>query len=298
MQHDSSEEKPAQGVAGKDGQTVELDLTEVVLVVWRGWRWVLAGTILSTLLGIAYALSAQEEYQATAIVAPRERQSGSAAMLSRLGGLSGLVAAEMGVGVGNLEWLEVIAGNGDLAESVVEMHDLVKIICDDQWDHEAKRWKTRKGAPVPNVRTAAQRLRRDMLSVSADQRRGVLTLSMVAPDSVLARDLAQWYLDALAVHIGNHVRNDSEANIRFLETRLKDVGDPLLREKIQAIIASEVERAMLASHSPFQVLRQPLVPLQRKWPKRKLVVMVAALVGFGLSCLLVIVRAAPSGGRL
>lgn len=297
MQHEYNRGESNQGVAHRDGQTLGLELSEIFLVVWRSWQWILVGTILSMLLGMAYALCAQEAYQATAIIAPRERQSGSAAMLSRLGGLGGIVAAEVGVGVGNLEWLGVIARNGDLAESVVQSHDLVKVIFEDQWDREGKRWKTRKGGSVPTVRAAAQRLREGMLTASVDARKGILTLSLVAPDSLLARDLAQWYLEALALYIGNQVRNDAESNIEFLETRLKGVSDPLLRDKIQGIIANEVERAMLASHSPFQVLRHPVVPLERKWPKRKLVVMVAALIGFGLSCILAIVRRAATGGR-
>jgi uncharacterized protein involved in exopolysaccharide biosynthesis len=56
-------------------------------------------------------------------------------------------------------------------------------------------------------------------------------------------------------------------------------GDPFLREKIQSLIALQIEKSMLVRSQAFDVLKQPLPPLHRSSPKRKRIVFLSFMFG-------------------
>jgi LPS O-antigen subunit length determinant protein (WzzB/FepE family) len=59
--------------------------------------------------------------------------------------------------------------------------------------------------------------------------------------------------------------------------------DPVLQEKISDLISYEIEKSMLASSTAFDVLEKPVVPLLRKSPKRKQILILSVLIGLVLS---------------
>lgn len=65
---------------------------------------------------------------------------------------------------------------------------------------------------------------------------------------------------------------NAKENIENLEHQLVTIGDPLLREKIQTLIADEIEKTMVVSKEAFRVVDP--VYLQKTFREKKLYPMV------------------------
>jgi hypothetical protein len=72
------------------------------------------------------------------------------------------------------------------------------------------------------------------------------------------------------LYIKSDVQSDAQNNITLLENQLSTISNPLLREKIQELIAQEVERKILISNSAYNLIDPPLRGMnfkeKRKYP--------------------------------
>ena len=266
------------------------DLIRLGALLWKS-KWLLAaGTLLAALAGVVVAMTTAPVYEARAIIAQKEadKDAGTGGMLSRLGGLSGLVGSRLGVGGGSLNRIEVILRSHELADSVMARHNLMPRLCSKQWDAGSGTWKLKNGALPPDPRRASETLRLSMMNIAVDQVKGIIVLGSRAPDSILARDLIVYYLEALNDRLLEDVKRDAEINRAYLETQLGSTPDPMMKEKLYTLISYEIEKYMLVSTKSIDVLEQPAIPLERSAPRRKKIVLTALCLGFLVS----------AGGRL
>jgi hypothetical protein len=264
---------------------VEADPTilDLLLQLWDRRLWIGAGTAMVTALGVVYAIFAKPQYYSEAIIMPKEsRKSGAMpAMFSQLGGFGGAVAAELGLGNVSLGRLELVAKSREVTEEVVVENDLLPVIFEGDWDPASKKWK--RGGKVPTIRKGVDEIRRSNLRVVSNPKQGTLKIGVAFRDSTWAKRFAEYYLASLNEKIRRDVILETRGNQDFLTEQLGKAIDPLIREKIQNLIALEIERSMLASTSSFDIIEKPVVPSERIKPKRKLIVILSSVSGFLLS---------------
>jgi uncharacterized protein involved in exopolysaccharide biosynthesis len=258
----------------------EIDLVSVFANLWDHRKYILAGTALTALLGLVYALIATPVYNSQAILGLKEREGSDGGRLSQLGGVGGLFASQLGGGT-SLDRLEVILRSRELASEVITENDLLPALYPKAWDWQRGEWKEKKTAPT--VRNAAERLKGDMLRVTSDIKKGLITVSIDAADPVLAKRLVDYYLTGLNARVRSYAMANAEANRLYLEKQMARTVDPVLQEKISDLISYEIEKSMLASSTAFDVLEKPVVPLLRKSPKRKQILILSVLIGLVLS---------------
>lgn len=258
-------------------------LFDLILIAWDRRIWIAGGTLLMALCGLAYGILAQPEYYAEAVISPKESRKGGGvpAMFTQMGGLGGILAAEMGMNGVTLGRLELVAKSRELTEEVVSGYGLLPVLFDEAWDPEAKDW--RRGEAIPTARKGVDLLRKGILRVVADPKQGTLRIGIAFKDSTWAKRMADHYLEALNAQIRNNVIAETRQNQEFLTGQLGLAMDPLIREKIQNLIALEIERSMLASTRSFDIIEKPVVPSIRTKPKRKLILIVSAMAGFLMS---------------
>jgi hypothetical protein len=104
------------------------------------------------------------------------------------------------------------------------------------------------------------------------------------------------YLDFLDLYIRTNVQTEANENVAYLNTRLDSIADPLLREKVLGIIATEFEKAMVMSKKAFKVLDSPYRTYEFK--QRKLFPMVFGAGVFFWSLLTVVLLHAFSSSAL
>ena len=113
-----------------------------------------------------------------------------------------------------------------------------------------------------------------------------MTITIKSKDSLLTVTLANDYIQFLNDYIKNNVQEDAKENVQYLETQLNGISDPLLREKLQSLIASEIEKQMVVSKEAFRIVDP--VFLSKQFKEKGLYPKVFAAGLFFMSCLFVI----------
>lgn len=255
-------------------------LFESLSYLWR-WKYLfLAGMLVFGALGLGYGLLATPVYKADALIAPPEvsGRPGAGALLSQLGGLGGMMASQIGFGNNGLDRMEILLTSRELNEKLIRDHDLLPELFPKLWDRKSKAWKAGVDTSLL-LRRGIEIMRTGVLDVSTNPKKNVLTITASFRDSVMAASIVEFYLKTLNERIRSGVIADAEANRKFIEDQLATTLDPLLREKLQQLMSTEIEKSMLVSSKSFDVLEKPTMPLFRSKPNKKAIFIMSLLLG-------------------
>lgn len=261
----------------------EKGLDEYLLDVWKRKWWVLGFTLLFLVAGIVKAAISEPIFESKAVIASKEgQQQGPASMLSQLGGLGGLAAFQLGIGSGHHDHLVIILQSREFLERVIREHGLLPGLFPEKWDAERKRWKDPDSSRWPTPQAGAGRLAKS-LKVESVKRKNVIEIRSEAGSPGLARSLVSNSLVTFNGYLRERALVKTRSNMDFLENQSRQAVDPMLQEKIQNLLAMEIEKAMLMHSSGFDVLQEAYLPLGPSRPDRRLIVLGFFLVGLVLS---------------
>ena len=252
-----------------------------------GRRYVAAATILAFLASVWSAIMTPKTYEASAVIAPK-KATGGTGVLSQLGGLGGMISSQMGLANTGNERLAFTLSTREVIGRVITEQNLMPKLYPDLWDATKGNWKNPDSTRRPSIREAIENVREKVLYVVINPKRELVNLSVVLRDSAAVAPAAGSFLSALNESIRGRIRKDAEANRIYLEEQLSVTSDPLLREKLQSLIGSEIEKAMIVGSWAFDVLESPVPPLIKRGPNRKRIVAMATSVGFFGSIILVV----------
>ncbi len=270
----------------------DLDLAHFFSIIWTSRYFITICTTVTIILGVIYAFLATPVYYSHATITLKDagKGVGASGILSQLGGVGGMVSSQLGLNNTSLDKMEVILRGHELAEAVITNNDLLPILFHKLWNARTKSWKTKDESEIPTLRGGEKVLRENVLSVSLDLKKGMINFGVNLYDSLLAKNIVDYYLVELNRKIHDDVIRESETNQEFLNKQLNNAVDPILREKILEIIGMEIEKSMLATSQSFEILDKPVVPMERSKPQRKSVVIVSFLLGVILSISIVFLR--------
>jgi uncharacterized protein involved in exopolysaccharide biosynthesis len=253
-------------------QAVRILLTLAYL--WRRKHWLALGTVAATVAGVIYASFAPQVFVAKAVIYPKEISANTEKPL--LGG--GLAALSPLMGTSHLNRVEILLNSRALSAQAILGNDLLPLLFPERWDSGQKKWSGGK----PSIDEGVGVLQ-GKLSTKVDVYKMVVEVAVRADDPRRALRILKAYLKALNERLKEGVVRDAVANKNFLEGQLARTYDPSTKEKIQQLIINQVETTMLLNANAFEVLDGPEAPPGRESPKRKRVVLTAALLGFILS---------------
>lgn len=266
----------------------EINLLEYIYAIVKH-KWLIFGvTALGLIGGYIAARVKGPTWVAEVVIAPKEAESQKAPNLSSLGAFGGLVASQLNMGGdASLDKIETLLDSRDFNARLVEKYSLLPQVYKykwpksfkENWDSTANTWK--KTFREPHRLDVGNTVKGTFLKKTTKENK--MTLEISSRDSALSQTLAEAYLAFLDDDIKSSVRNDAKENVSYLERQLVTIGDPLLREKIQTLIADEIEKTMVVSKEAFRVVDP--VYLQRKFKEKKLYPMV---FGAGLFFMVVV----------
>lgn len=261
----------------------EIDMIRLLFAFWKYRYWIIGCTFVVTLIGVLYALLATPIYYSQATISLKEtgKGGGAAQIFSQLGGMGGMVAAQLGMGNTNLDKMEIILKGHELAESVIVKNGLMPVLFPKARDVKKGAWKDSTKAPT--VRDGIKKLQEGVLAVRLDVKKNVIKIGAYLPDSLLAKQMVDFYLAELNERIRTDVMREAENNRDYLEKQVRNTGDPVLVEKIQNMISFEIEKYMLVSSQAFEVLERPVVPMEKIKPRRKMIAVVSLFLGIFIS---------------
>jgi len=289
----------------------EIDLYELFLILLKRKKIIFLITFLGCFLGICIALFSPNIYRAQAIIMPTETPKmpnlGALGTLGQLAGLSIPVSA-------NTAELITLLKADHVREEMIKKYNLLPILFPDRWDPIHKKWKppeqgffsiikkvlffpknlfsilaeklhktsytkkeTKENPFAPTIDDALRKLN-SIYSISQDKKLGTIVVSADFYDPELSAWLVKILLQTLKDYISREAIITAEKNLEILKKELPKVGDPLLRQKLQELIAKNIETKVMAKVNRefvFKILEPPRPPDRRFKPKRTLIVMVS-----------------------
>lgn len=269
-----------------------LDIYAIAALLWLRKWWILSATAALVAAGTAYALLSAPYYHADAILAPKQQQgAGGGGLLSQLSGMGGYLASQLG-GNANMARLEILLKSDELALAVATEGGYVPELFPKRWDDSAKGW--RKGSQPPNEGEIVEVIHGGMLEVASNVEKSTITIGINAARPELAARMAETFLRILNKRIRMDIRAESDSNRKYLEGQLGSSYDPMIREKIQNLIAAEIEKGMIMGSNTFDVLTHPRIPTEKAGPNRKAIVILSFLLGLFGSVFLVLLASVRS----
>jgi uncharacterized protein involved in exopolysaccharide biosynthesis len=261
----------------------EINLLDYFIVLFKH-KWLIIGMVfLAGLAAVFFSLSMINIYRSEATIIPRqEEKSATPPSIAILRGLGGMAEELAGLGSGgSLDKFEVVLKSRYLSQRIVDKYKLMPRLFEKDWDAEKKAWLIN---PAPTVQDAYKALMA-MLTVSRNRKSDVMTIKFDNKDPNFAKEMAAHYLTELSETLREETLKDAKENQRFLRRQLEQTPDTLMKEKISAMLAREIEKEIFAraqTYYSFQVLDPPFVPdLDKKVkPKRALICILSVTVAF------------------
>jgi uncharacterized protein involved in exopolysaccharide biosynthesis len=261
----------------------EINLLDYFIVLFKH-KWLIIGLVfLAGLAAVFVSLRMTNIYRSEATIIPRqEEKSATPPSIAILRGLGGMAEELAGLGSGgSLDKFQVVLKSRFLSQRIVDKYKLMPRLFEKDWDSEKKAWLIN---PAPTFQDAYNDLM-DMLTVSRDRKSEVMTIKFDHKDPHFAKEMADHYLTELSETLREETLKDAKENQHFLRRQLEQTPDTLMKEKISAMLAREIEKEIFAraqTYYSFQVLDPPFVPdLDKKVkPRRALICILSVTVAF------------------
>ncbi|OGJ86680.1 MAG: hypothetical protein A2268_13315 [Candidatus Raymondbacteria bacterium RifOxyA12_full_50_37] len=272
-------------VLSSDTKKDEIDLIQALILFWNYRSVIIAGTMFVSIIGLVYAFLATPIYHSNAVVAPKESQksNSASAVLSQLGGFGGSVASQLGLGNTNMDRIGIILQGRDLAQKVIEENRLMPILYADKWDTVKGKWNTEDTSSIPKLWQGIEKLRTIILKISIDDKKNVITIGADHKNPIMAKQIVDFYLTALNARLREDIVQESRRNQIYLTSQLHNAADPIIKDKIRDLVASEIEKSMLVSTQSIDIIEKTFVPNIKSRPKRKMILMTSFFLGLFFS---------------
>lgn len=273
----------------------EITIFDLWNIVWkRKWVWLTLGPIFGV-LGILYAKSQIDIYQAEVLLAPNAEEQSSGGFSSIAGQFSGF-ASMAGVN---------LSRSRDTATTIAILHSrkfltpfltedqTLKTLFKGQWDENSKQWtvsNSRRGSDNrPTDLEAYEKFTRGCLSVVENKKTGLVRISIQFTDPIIAAEWANKLVSNLNEHMRTSAQAASENNLSYLNKQLQTTKILEIREALYSLIESETQTAMLANAKEefaFKIIDPAIPPERRYKPNRMLIVVAFGFIGGFLGIIL------------
>lgn len=262
-------------------------------------KWFIGGvTCAFAVAAVIYSLLAAPLYRAEAVLAFAARNQ-SPSTLGELSGLASLAGISVGDSGDKDEYIALLRSKSFI-EGFIRDKKLLPTLFPGKWDAKSRQWIDNEPGHHPDLRDGVNLFIKNIRSVSEDSKTGLVTLSIEWGDPRVA---AQWANDLVA-RINEQIRQrdvtESQQKLDYLNEQLRKANLVEQRQAIAAVIQQQINAMMLAraeKEYAFRVIDPAMVPKRRVWPKRKLIVVAAALFGALASAMLVLLRRALAERR-
>jgi uncharacterized protein involved in exopolysaccharide biosynthesis len=282
----------------------EIDLRELFGILWAEKWLIIAAAAVAAAGSVAYALMATEIFRAEAVLVPAEARQSASPLLNQLGGAAALIGINVGAQGGSAvaNSIAILRSREFIVKFIEEHQVLVPLfagnwerstgprIDDSIYDSISGEWKLENGVPS---HLAAYRAFNEILEVSQDAASGLVRIAIEWHDP----NLAAIWVNQLVSDINRDIKSadvqEARDAIRYLQSQLETTQLVDMQRVFYQLIESQTRVTMLADvreEYVFQVIDPAVVPDQRIFPKRPLIVVAGTLAGGFIGLLLVFFR--------
>lgn len=303
----------------------EISILDLIFILWKGKYIIAVCTIIATIIGIIYALTAKEFFSTDTSFILKTKGSGGGGNIGQLASLAGNIGSNNNIDPSN--YLDKIIKDKEFIKELYERNWLFK---GDSLPLE-KIFELVPDTTVPNWEYAffmkkINAIRNgEILLINKDLKTGILTLTSNAPDPQLAYDLNLFTINYISNYIRNSLKTQAKEKRIFIEERIKETKEELtkaenalaeFKERNLASIAPKVsleegrlmrnvtlnQEIFIQYHKQYelvkieelddqtivQVVKSAEVPIIRSKPNRKIIVIISFITGFFVGSLFIL----------
>ncbi len=200
----------------------EIDIFQLVSIIWKRKKIVLAVTILGTLLSLVISLVAKPVFRSSAKIIPLEEGGRGVIPLAQfsgllgLGDLGGMFKSKAGI-------IKAVLLSRELTKRVIENSGIKKYLYIEYWDEDTNSFrKDISEHKIPSLDFVAERFLKDNLAVNDDKKTGTIEIAVIFPYSpTLPYIIVNQYLRELEIMLNEKAYTLAKKNRIFLEERLE-----------------------------------------------------------------------------
>jgi uncharacterized protein involved in exopolysaccharide biosynthesis len=286
----------------------EFSLRDLLGILWRGKWTILWATVTCAIVATTAAWVIPKQFDAIVLMAPVTSTTGSlqsgalGALASQFGGLTGLAGLASNGDSKKSESVALLQSEA-LTERYIKENNLLPVLYKKKWDSQKTQWKVHDSEDMPTL-WKANRLFKDIRSVTTDQKTGLVTLKITWDNPNTAAQWANGIVKLTNEYVRNKAIAESERNIAFLTDEGAKTNVVEARQAIYQIMQKEINTVMLARGSEeyaFKVLDPATVPEKASFPRKLVWLIVGTFGGLFVSASIVLLRASwvpdPLRGR-
>ena len=290
----------------------EIDLRELIKVLWKGKLWIIGTTFIAAVISVAIALWLPNIYRAEALLATDEGGGGLSSLAAGYSSLASLAGISFGntgesddkaIGIAKLQSRQFMA-------DFMERHNIIpelmavsaynvntgELSYDPTiFDPETRIW-TRDVEPPLQKKPSSQEAflyMTEILGVTEDDRTGFVTVSIEHLSPLIAYEWVTWLVDDLNREMMLEATAEAQQSIDYLTNQLENTQVVALEEVFYQLIEESTKTLMLANSRAeylFKTIDPAIAPEIKSGPSRTLILSLGMLLGGMLGVLWVLIR--------
>jgi uncharacterized protein involved in exopolysaccharide biosynthesis len=290
----------------------ELDLTELVNVLWINKLFLAACTGLFSLISIIYSLTLTNIYTAETTLAPSAPgdMSSNLSQYAGLASMAGISLPGSSSGMSDKDLALSLLKSKGLLQRLIDKHDILPdLIAAEAWNltsnsisYDSDLYDDAKNVWLRNVKPPfklipstqeAYKFFHKAVSASEDNKTGVISLKVDHLSPEIAYHWSILLIQEVNEYVADMRINEAQLSIDYLNDQIKITPYPELRALFYELIQQHTQTMMLAKVRPeyaLTTLDAPLIPEEKSAPKRSLIVILSTLLGGMLGTLIILIR--------
>ena len=283
----------------------ELDVRELIRVIWQGKFWVISITFIAAAISVFLALRLTNIYQAEALLATDEGGNGLSSIAAQYGGLASLAgipipstqsSSNKALGIAKLQSRKFIT------EFIERRNIFPELVAAESYNLGTKETSYNREIYNPEIGVWADDFEQPssqeafamfqgMLDVSEENATGFVTVSILHLSPIVAYEWVTWLIDDLNRELMLEAIEEAQQSIDYLTEQLANTQIVALEQVFYSLIEEQTKTIMLATSRPeylFEIIDPAIAPEMRFSPNRALFCVIGTLIGGILSILLVL----------
>ncbi|GAD02770.1 Wzz/FepE/Etk N-terminal domain-containing protein [Agarivorans albus] len=302
------------------GAEDEIDLRELLAVIWRGKWLIVASTVVFSIAAVIFAINQPNIYRANALLAASNQESNKlSGMASQFGGLASLAGINLGGGGGTDQTtlaIEVLKSRQFFKEFLDKYQIKADLMAAKDWnlvsgdlsynaelyDVQSNKWVRQVSTPKqtePSMQESYQ-VFEQVLSVSSDKETGLITIAVEHISPIVAQQWVSWLIKDINLVMKQRTLQETSANISYLKEQLDKTSVAQMQTVFYQLIEEQTKTLMLAEANDdfvFKVVDPAVIAERKVKPKRALICVLGTLLGGMLGVMIVLVRHFAKGGE-
>lgn len=289
----------------------ELSLREIVNVIWLGKYKLLIILVISSILSVAFALSQPDIYKSEALLAPAEGEQGGglASLAGQLGGLASLAGVNVGGQTSNKVQLAIeILQSRQFFKQFLNRHQILPdLMAAKSWDREnnsvvydesiydpsSKKWVREVSLPLKTTPSylEAYDYFRDTMLLNVDKDTGMLTLSIMHISPTVAHKWVTLLIEDINREMKKRDVLEANKSTHFLIEQIEKTNVADMKSILYKLIEEQAKTIMFANvrdEYVFKVIDAPVIPEIKAKPKRALICILGAFIGFTIGLIYIL----------